>query len=617
MKRIRLAVGMTCLLLSCTAFAQSIHHQTIEDSVIGWMKIYNFKGAKAGMSVDHRVYSVNQLSLSDSFGNWIQTSYMPKGALGDIKKSLSEKLGPYNQHTAGKPQSYGAYAKAYVFLKYNSSHKMVPENNLGPSWSISANEIPGDWPVRDICTAAQYYFIMPTAETEEKDDRIKKELDLTKIESIKPYISFWVANMGFGSGRENVLLSKNNVLPFRKITRGEYLKALENAIPVFYEKEKKRIYEANQGIQKMVDFAMKELDGKIEHFQAGLKANREKYKNRLNEMALTDNQPSLMHLDGGRDAFGGSYLSDPESPHALYPVYTIDPATTELCKKDRPQWILVSWDYYPDGIGEKHLHESIISNFNFAYVYNFFFDSEKVKGQPYKPLHPPLNKEPVALIESSGASKKYAADKNIYFFEDFSTTAPDKKPAGWQTHYGIGGGVVKKLEDLDGNWVVMLGNELKATQLKNPLPQNFTMSYEIVVPQNFTWGAKALTLQLAKEASPGNVESFLKVSMRPGFEGRDGEATIETKFPSPPGYSDGTKWMKAPGFSNNKKNNRITVTVKKSEEKLLVFVDQTKIAEYEKAIPAAHSFNLLSFECGNNSGDNDKYYITNIKITKD
>ena len=66
-----------------------------------------------------------------------------------------------------------------------------------------------------------------------------------------------------------------------------------------------------------------------------------------------------------------------------------------------------------------------------------------------------------------------------------------------------------------------------------------------------------------------------------------------------------------------KKNNRITVTIKKLEEKLQVFIDETKIAEYEKAIPATHLFNALSFDCNGNSAENDKFFISNIKITKD
>ncbi|GAA4419989.1 hypothetical protein GCM10023187_54870 [Nibrella viscosa] len=60
-----------------------------------------------------------------------------------------------------------------------------------------------------------------------------------------------------------------------------------------------------------------------------------------------------------------------------------------------------------------------------------------------------------------------------------------------------------------------------------------------------------LEFRLSKEKSPGNAESFLMVRARPGFSGRDGEVEIEAKFPSPPGYMNSTKWVPAPGFSNN------------------------------------------------------------------
>ena len=71
--------------------------------------------------------------------------------------------------------------------------------------------------------------------------------------------------------------------------------------------------------------------------------------------------------------------------------------------------------------------------------------------------------------------------------------------------------------------------------------------------------------------------------------------SLGTKFPFPPGYSNGSYSFAAPGYSNNKKNNRISVTIKKKEELLQVFIDNNKIAEYEKAIPAAHLFNAMSF----------------------
>ena len=75
--------------------------------------------------------------------------------------------------------------------------------------------------------------------------------------------------------------------------------------------------------------------------------------------------------------------------------------------------------------------------------------------------------------------------------------------------------------------------------------------------------------------------------------------------------------MAASGFSNNKKNNRITVAIKKNEELLQIFIDKNKIAEYEKAIPATLLFNALSFTHGRSDGETEKFYISNIKITKE
>lgn len=387
MKKFVLAT-MLCF-FSAITFAQRIPPQLIKDSVLGWIKVYNFKGYKETKKVDDKLFSSAQLSICDSFANWMQVSYLPKGAMGDVKRSVSEKLGLYNRHTAGKPQGYGAYAETYMQLKYISNGKIIPLTSDNVEWSVFANGVPGDWPVRDICTPTQYYFTMPTAETEVDDERIKEQLDLTKQATIKPFISFWIKNMGFGSGRENVLLCKDNKSPFIKITKEEYLQALENAIPNYYAKEKKRITEAEQGNQQRMIFPLKNLDEKIEGFNTGLKKNREKYKNRLGELASTNSQPGLSDLANGRDVFSSQYLTDAESNSARYAVYKVDPAIIELCKKDKPQWILVSWDYYPRDAIEKQQHEAIINNFNFEYVYNFFFTPEKVKGISYTPLRSP------------------------------------------------------------------------------------------------------------------------------------------------------------------------------------------------------------------------------------
>jgi hypothetical protein len=263
------------------------------------------------------------------------------------------------------------------------------------------------------------------------------------------------------------------------------------------------------------------------------------------------------------------------------------------------------------------MHESIINNFNFDYVYNFFFAPEKVKGQPYKPRHSPVLKEAVMVSSKSATGKIATLDKSIHFFEDFSTTSVGKKPTGWYAktnHNGVSP-VVTTVDGTSENWAIIAGNSLIPTNLKKPLPQNFTLSYDVIVPENFTWGAKGLVLLLSYEKSEGVTEAFISLKLRPGSGGADGEATLETKFPS--GYATGTKWYVATGFSNNKKVNRITVNIKKSNEVLQVFIDKKMIAEYIKGIPADMKFNALSFDMGSSDSENDKYFIGNIKITRD
>jgi len=83
--------------------AQITQKQSIEDSVLGWYKVYHLKGAKESKKIDNRVFSIAQLSICDSLVNWMQASYLPKGGIGDIKKNVFPKASEYNPYTAAWP----------------------------------------------------------------------------------------------------------------------------------------------------------------------------------------------------------------------------------------------------------------------------------------------------------------------------------------------------------------------------------------------------------------------------------------------------------------------------------------------------------------------------------
>lgn len=586
---------------------------------IGWIKTVEYTKAPVAKQLGHRSYSAKQIGYSQQFVTWMQQSYLPKGCLGDVSyyqneipkhSSTNSSYGNIiNKNLDALPHLYGAMAKMYMFLKKDGNGKFVPQNNLGDYWHIEANQLQYiSNPVPFISTPEQYYFAMPRYQNDKREikasDKAASQLSgFDTQKNLQPYIHFYIPPRFISDySYYVVIMTRNNELPFEEITIGEFFSQAEKQLP-FWQKAENR---------------SEDLMAKAQKNLARLK---EKYKNKWNDVAeLRYPYGQIGFYDFVNAIEGNTDLFEHDSQRTTIPIWKINKKTLDLCKTDQPQWLVIRWDGgMPNREYSMHKHTSILNNFNFEYVYNFFFDPEKVKGQAYKPLRSPTYKEAVVIAEASDASKKNASDKNVFFFEDFSTTTVSKKPIGWDAKLNGSGstGIVTKPDGLEGNWVELRGHYINATLLKKPLPQNFTLSYDLVVPQNFTWGAKGLTMQLSKETSPGNAESFLIVRLRPGSDGNNGEVTVETKFPSPPGYSNGTKWYVANGFSNNKKNNRITVTIKKADEKLQVFVDKTKIAEYEKAIPAAHLFNALSFDCNGNSDENDKYFISNIKITKD
>jgi len=62
-------------------YAQTTVFQSLKDTVLGWTKVYHFKGYKEGKKLGNFIFTPTQLSYTDSFANWIQASYIPRGEL--------------------------------------------------------------------------------------------------------------------------------------------------------------------------------------------------------------------------------------------------------------------------------------------------------------------------------------------------------------------------------------------------------------------------------------------------------------------------------------------------------------------------------------------------------
>jgi hypothetical protein len=612
MKAIAVLASAIAMMVTVPARTQEIRAEEARDKVFGWMKVYDFKPATEPLTVDHRVYSTAQLGVANNFANWIQQSYVPVGGLGDVIRSVAEKLNTGNQATKSLPQSYGAYARIYTDLKYGAARKVERVSNSHIVWSISANTVYGE-PAINLSTPEQYYFTLPTFAEQGTNygDELEKAVDLSAHPVIGRFPAYFFRNSVTGN-QKYVLLSRDHKLPFVKLTRGEYLDALGVAIARKYEQEKVRITEAEQRDAARIARAMVDVDQRQAKRVAALAAAREKYKARLQEVAEIESDSPDIALENRADAFlgtGGGRLR--------LPVYKVDPAVAELCKTGGPQWIVVSWTAQLNDPTVKRLHDAVVNNFDFEFLYNAFFAPDKVKGRSYAPLRNPAATETVAATAASASSKARASDPSVFFFDDFSTTPVGKAPIGWKSTLNNTGAssVVATIDGLEGSWVTTTGFTLTLAQLKTPLPGDFTVSYDLVAAADYTWGARGMTFRLSTGAGGGGLGSYFSLRLRPGSGSGDGEAVLEAGFPKTEGYLSGTKYFTVPGFSS-KSQSSVAVSLVKQGERLQVFLNKAKVFEAEKAVPAGLLFDQLSLNQGGTFNANDRMFVSNVTILK-
>lgn len=379
------------LLLPLILVAQPSGYNAYQNESIGWKKIYNWPTTTKSVQFDNKVYSAAQISIANQIANWMQMSYTPKGGLGDVKKTVLPKTDMYNAYVAALPISYGVVARIYTFLKKENG-KWVNETTHANLWRIMANQVP-DYPITDLCNENQYYFVIPGRDKDlinrqgSSENSYKKLYDLSSIPGINKYFNVVLPEFGHLTRSNLIIMSKDNQFPFQQLSIGELLSITESTMLYLFEKDKKTLAEQNQGMPADYTFHLNALKQKHDKARATLVQLRAKYKNQLSDPAYLENGNfELTDLANGADIFAG--LSD--RIKTTYPVYKVKPELQKLCKTDNPQWICISWDGGTmDEPAFRHMHESIINNFNFGYLYNYFFDSEKVKGVEYSPLNKP------------------------------------------------------------------------------------------------------------------------------------------------------------------------------------------------------------------------------------
>ncbi len=604
----------------------------LEDVEVGWISVLKFKQPSKPFTQNGWKYTAEQTGFSEKIITWWQQSYTPVGLLGEMKQSVlapalsNYQKGGYRQLSDDSrfalPNTYGAYSNMHKCLIKTKTHKFWPMtgNHCDIPWNIMANNVELITnQVAGISSPQEYYFTMPTYKIGQTGgfdadfyQNYASYRDFTNSPNLKNYLHYFRPDIS----RYVVIMTKDNQpLPFEQVTVGQFLSRIEAQFPV--------IHKMNSDSK---------VPNLLESAKRGFQIVKEKYKNRHDEFVYF-NSPNkqdislydfqfieegkeftLFYTEAFTKAINNGYSS--RSAHINYPLLRLKKAVKEACATGGPQWIVFSLDLPIDfGFrGNVDLMDNFVSRFNYAYVYDYFFGTRPT--EPYRSVNFVSDKEknekaaPAALSEQA---KKYAADKAVLFFEDFSSTAAGTSPANWSLENSQNSGnkpVVVEINGVQGKWL-QLKRTAYPTKLSLPLTGDYTISFDLLVQKgDVPWGTPGMRLELR---AAGNIHYSIDVS--PGDMNRKdaaGWVMIGQNMPEGYGTCKTASYYSIADFTGSKPVNQVTMSVQKKGERITVLCNNNKVYECEKAAPADISFKTLQFVVN----EKNVYQLSNILVRK-
>ncbi len=608
------------LVTSASIHAQRSNSAQLEDSIFAWKPI-----PKLNATAYPRTFSQAQLKHPELFAQWLQKSYMPIGAL-DFSYAIAEP----NKKEEVQPFGTGINAAMWRAMWDKSDTKVIRQPHSENGIYMITNHIIDAEPISMLTIPGRPVFTWRLPDTEKafagskRWNTFLRQLKLEEHQQIGKYIIQYYGCSGDGcQPRVAVYLAPNNKLPIRQLTRGEVLDMIEQAIP----KETK-------GIESLMP---NEKHKAVERVKSNLNKLRDKYRSSLTIPAELRNSDIDM-----TDIFNGDDIFDNQDAKRLnystIGIYTYEDNVLEKSKRDQPLWICISWK--PTDIQfqpyEREIHRSMITHFNFDYVYDFFFNSVKVKNKPYTILNEEAQKTRVVSNKNPGTVKNVSVKKsavNAWYFEDFSTGSPGEKPDGWYMNStGQPSTIVNQNGD-NTNWLKLGNGQIMPNDFGKPLPENFKMEFDVMTGKDFsenTGGAFLLRIHNKVLRPQGDYTNAPKQI----FIDLDAKSANARFTNNPTGYSrlkaiytgmnSIARYADVLQYSNDFSNvsNKVHYTITKEGNKVRAYINGNEIIALDKnrqpipgfnELPAGTRFTNFYFE--NISSKKDiGIYVTNIKI---
>jgi len=214
----------------------------------------------------------------------------------------------------------------------------------------------------------------------------------------------------------------------------------------------------------------------------------------------------------------------------------------------------------------------------------------------------------------------FVPGERVLIADDFSQDAVGDFPALWFTN---GSGEVVTIEGREGKWLAMKGRSMAFIDQLLELPDNFTIQFDLLCSVPFSWFSDVfniyiediVSLESYRQGENGSIEyninyhfwlDFHPGKYNPGTYTTEGYANYRMK-------NQGEKltlkeiWMPGP------EKDLAKMSIWRQGQRVRVYMNENKILDLPKVLPADMKPNLIVFEPYDLDGE-DKYFIGNLRV---
>jgi len=216
----------------------------------------------------------------------------------------------------------------------------------------------------------------------------------------------------------------------------------------------------------------------------------------------------------------------------------------------------------------------------------------------------------------------FVPGERVIISDDFSQDAVGDFPALWFTN---GSGEVVTLDGMEGKWLMIKGRSQAYVDQLLDLPDNFTIQFDLMCSVPFSWFSDVFNVYLEDiidldryrkgqnggEMSDYNINHHFWMDLHPG---KYNPGTYSTK-----GYgnyrinSNGAKIDLDEIWMPTAEKSMLKVSIWRQGQRLRVYLNENKILDLPKILPADMKPNLFVFE-PYDVYEEDKYFIGNLRI---